>query len=235
MRYTDPQLLDALAARHVMGLQPLAARRRFRRLAQLSAAAATALARWEGHADRLAGVVPPSAPPATVWTAIERRTAPPAAQRASLGWLGGLLGLTAVAILAAGLVQTIGPAQAPAPALLEQALPASYVGILADPQGQARLLASVQRHARTLHFKWLGAPTVPAGTRLVLWAIPSEGPAVAIGQVPLADHASIEMPDTAEALLSKVARLAVAVQAVEADPTVAPADFLLTGHCAKLW
>lgn len=238
MKYADPQLLDELAARYVLGLQALLVRRRFQRLAQCDAAAAAALRRWEGHAARLADVVPACTPRPIVWAGIERRISPSvvsAQPRGRLRWLRGAIGLAAVVLLAAGLVPLLAPFGTPAPSVADKALPASYVGILADPQGQARLLASVQRHARTLHFKWLGAPPVPAGTRLVLWALPADGPPFEIGAVPLADHTAINLPATAESLLSKVERLGVAAPTAGDGKASPPDKFLLLGHCAKLW
>lgn len=229
--------LDELAARCALGLMTPRVRRRFLRIAARDPAVSDALTRWEETAARMAMAVPEIAPPTAVWSAVEARLAPAAhaatIRRGWLDWLRPALGVALVTVLAAGLVQMIGPR--PAAPDLEQALPASYVGILADASGRARLLVSSQRHGRTLHLKWLSAPEVPPGMRVELWALPAMGDGFRLGILPTTTPATLSMADTSEVLLSRVTRLAVAIRPVSSDGTVPPSAFDLTGHCAKLW
>ncbi len=232
----DPGLLDELAARYALGLQTARVRRRMVRLAARDAGVAAAVTRWETRASEMSASVPSIRPPERVWAAVEARLTPASTPRpARAGWLGWwrpALGLAMVVMVAAGLVQVIGPHQ-PLPGV-EQALPASYVGILADGGGTARLLVSSQRHGRTVHVKWLSPPQVPPGTRAELWALPKAGAPFFLGTLPLSDHGTLAMADTSEALLSQVTRLAVAYRST-GDPAQPPGEFVLTGHCAKLW
>ncbi|MCB1889428.1 MAG: anti-sigma factor [Rhodocyclaceae bacterium] len=233
----DPKLLDELAARHALGLQSARVRRRVGRLAARDATLSAAIARWEDIAARMSETTPPISPPARVWSAVENRLTPaPAARQKRPGWFDWLrpaLGFALVMVLAAGLVQMIGPRQ-PVPGV-EQALPASYVGILADRDGRARLLVSSQRHGRTAHIKWLVPPTLPAGTRAELWALPAEGEPFLLGVLPGEGPATVTLADTSEALLSRVARLGVAFRPADGDTSTPPTEFELIGHCAKLW
>ncbi|MCB1956627.1 MAG: hypothetical protein KDG55_13180 [Rhodocyclaceae bacterium] len=229
--------LDELAARCALGLMTPRVRRRFLRIAARDPAAFEALARWEETAARMAMAVPEIAPPAAVWRAIDARLAPAAqaapVRRGWLDWLRPALGFALVMVLAAGLVQMIGPR--PMAPNLEQALPASYVGILADASGRARLLVSSQRHGRTLHLKWLSPPEVPPGMQVELWALPAEGDGFRLGILPTSTPAEVAMADTSEALLSRVTRLAVAIRPAASEASAPPVTFDLTGHCAKLW
>jgi len=53
--------------------------------------------------------------------------------------------------------------------------------------------------------------------------------------VPAEGKGTIQMTDTSEKLLSAVPRLAVSVEDGPARAGTAPAPFVLTGNCVKLW
>lgn len=114
-------------------------------------------------------------------------------------------------------------------------LPQSYVGVLTDAAGNGRLLVSSLRHGRTLTLKVLGPiASLAEGERLVLWAVPAEGPAFAMGVVPASGTAVSLLSDTSEKLLSKVSRLIVTRETASA-PAMPSAAVVLSGNCAKLW
>ena len=73
MNYARPELADRLAAEYVLGSLQGPARRRFENLLPAHPMLRAAVARWEARLVPLSGSVPPVAPPAHVWTAIERR------------------------------------------------------------------------------------------------------------------------------------------------------------------
>jgi anti-sigma-K factor RskA len=108
------------------------------------------------------------------------------------------------------------------------------VGLLTDVAGNGKVLASSLRHGKTMSIKVIGPFTLPAAGRLVLWAVPANGPAFAIGTVPATGTAVAMLPDTSEKLLSKVSKLIVTVE-LDAAP-LAPSDqVFFRGNCAKLW
>jgi anti-sigma-K factor RskA len=243
MKYSDPRLVDQLAASYVLGTLAPRARRRFERLQRDRRDVAMAVGAWEARLGRLAQSVAPVTPSSRVWDAIAQRTRPEASVQARKGFswlLPAGLGLGGVA---AGVLATIG-LLATAPALFVTAdqvamrtggkLPHSYVGLLTDAQGNGKLLVSSLRHGRAMTVKVIG-PIEPraAGRKLVLWAMPASGAPFVLGTVPLTGSATTQLPDTSEKLLSKVSKLMVTEEAVDTPATPGPVVF--TGNCAKLW
>ena len=247
MRYSNPHLVEQLASAYVLGTLAGGARRRFERLKHDRVDVALAVAHWEARLGGLAQSVAPVEPAPRVWRAIEARTrgTSPAADRPSVaagsGWLrlagwatGGLvagLGL-ALAVLMVAPQLLMSPDQVALRA--GERLPASYVGLLTDADGNGKVLVSSLRHGRVVTVKVIGplqAP--PAGQRMVLWAVPPEGAPFVLGTVPAQGSATSRLPDTSEKLLSKVGKLMVTLEAGEA-PAV-PGTVLLRGNCAKLW
>jgi len=246
MRYGDPRLVDHLASAYVLGTLAAGARRRFERLRRDRADVALAVAQWEERLGRLAASVPPVQPAPRVWKAIEARTRPaPVASakgvQGARGWLPAAWGLGG---LAAGLATAFALLVA-TPGLFLSAdqlalrtggkLPQSYVGLLTDAQGNGKLLVSSLRHGRVLTVKAIGAiDAPPAGSFLVLWAVPTQGAPFLLGTAPASGTATSMLPETSERLLSKVGKLMVTLESSErpAAPSGAP---LFSGNCAKLW
>lgn len=252
MNYDRPELLDRLAGGYVLGTLRGGARRRFERLIAQRPAARAAVAAWEQRMAPLAQSVPPVAPPARVWAAIDARTAAratdrPGAARSAAGgrrwpaWLGPALGVAFGAVLTVGVVRL-------EPGLLmslerlaqrEQALPQSYVGLLTDAQNQPTLLVSSTRHGTRVTVKFLRPVAVPAGQVIQVWALPKDGAPIPLGVAPPATppgSTQFALAATSDALLSNVPRLAVSFEPapVTAAPAAAPV-FVLSGFCVKLW
>ena len=118
-----------------------------------------------------------------------------------------------------------------------EALPASYVGLLTDAAGQPSVLASSRRQGRQLTVKMLRPIVVPAGSVAMLWALPKDGAAAfPIGVVPASGSAIIGLGAPSERLFSNVSRLAVSIEPGPAKAGDRPSgEFVLTGHCVKLW
>nr|WP_255428040.1 anti-sigma factor [Ramlibacter cellulosilyticus] len=234
-------MVDRLAAAYVLGTLSQRARRRFERLHRDRADVQLAVGGWEARLNRLAASVPPVPPPHRVWQGIAQHTRPRSAsgQQRARWWMPagvGALGVLAGGTLAAALLFAL-------PSLLftpdqvamrmGQKLPQSYVGLLTDAQGNAKLLVSSLRHGRTMTLKVLGPIAEPAAGRLVLWAVPADGAPFMLGTIPMRGSETHEMPDTSEKLLSRVSRLVVTAE-TEPNPTT-PSVTLFTGTCAKLW
>lgn len=243
MRYADPRLVDHLAAAYVLGTLAPRARSRFERLQRDRSDVDLAVANWEARLGGLAQSVVPVKPSARVWRAIEARTralAAPNAKASGGGWLR-LTG-TALAGVMAGVAASVALFTL-APALVVttdqvamrsgEKLPQSYVGLLADAQGDGKLLVSSLRRGKVMTMKVIGPITPPATGHLVLWAVPADGPAFALGAVPLAGSTTSQLPDSSERLLAKVRKLVVTLETSQAPATPGPVVF--SGNCAKLW
>ena len=88
-----------------------------------------------------------------------------------------------------------------------------------------------------LTVKLLQPIVVPAGRVAQLWALPKDGSAAfPVGVVPASGSGTITLADTSEKLFFNVARLAVSLEPAAAKPGDQPtAEFVLSGHCVKLW
>jgi anti-sigma-K factor RskA len=240
MNYHRPELLDRLASEYVLGTLRGRARRRFEQLLRHLPAAQEAVRAWEARLAPLAIAVPPVRPPARVWAAIESRTSPERRAISFASWWKPLLGFALGSLLTVGLVQWFPASFVSLDGLAqrEQALPQSYVGLLLDKEGRPTLLVSSTRHGTRVTVKSLRPIDVPPGKVLQVWALPREGAPFPLGiatptKPPGSTH--FEMSATSEKLLSNVPRLAVSLEDAPARPGAAPGEFILTGHCVKLW
>jgi anti-sigma-K factor RskA len=242
MNYDRPELLDRLAAEYVFGTMSARVRRRFQKIQRALPAAQQAVQVWEQRLTPLAQSVPPEQPSASAWEAIDRRTGgqasrPVAPTPAWLAWLKPALGVAFGVIVTLGLVRLYPTAVVPVDQIVQQrgTLPASYVGLLTDAANNPVVLASSTRYGKIMTIKILRKVDVPPGKVLQLWALPKEGAAFPLGVVPAEGQSSFPMADTSEKLLSSVPRLAVSVEDAPARAGTAPAPYLLTGNCVKLW
>ena len=245
MRYTHPALLDHLASTYVLGTLGGGARRRFERLLAERHDLRLLVAQWDQRLAQLATSVPPQQPSPEVWNKIEQRTR---SKHKPWGFLGGF-GLPLVPVVS-GLGGLLGGVALCAALLLSfptllfsvdqlamragERLPQSYVGLLVDENANGKVLLSSLRHGRTATIKAIGPITPPAQGHLILWALPPQGPALRIGEVPTKGTAEFEMAQSSEQLLSKVSKLVVTL-----EDSVQPAQIgnriVFTGNCAKLW
>jgi anti-sigma-K factor RskA len=116
-------------------------------------------------------------------------------------------------------------------------LPQSYVGLLTDSAGRPTVLASSKRHGTVMTVKLLQPVAIPAGSVAQLWALPKDGSAAfPVGVVPGNGTATVALADTSEKLFFNVSQLAVSIEAAPAKAGGKPSgDFVLSGHCVKLW
>jgi anti-sigma-K factor RskA len=238
MNYLLPERLDRLAREYALGTLAGPARRRFERVLRQAPAAVRAVGAWQERLSGLAGAGPPMQPRDSVWRGIEQRLFTTSAPRAGL-W--GLLSLRALGgVLAGVLVGAVLLRLQPGLIGLEppsDTLPQSYVGLLLDSAGKPTVLASSKRHGKLMTVKLLQPVDIPAGSVAQLWALPADGSAAfPVGVVPGKGTASVALADTSEKLFFKVSRLAVSFEAAPARPGDKPTgEFVLSGHCVKLW
>jgi len=242
MNYDRAELLDRLAAEYVFGTMSARVRRRFQVIQRTLPAAKHAVEAWERRLTPLARSVPPAAPSAAAWDAIDRRTGGQPSRSAApafawLAWLKPVLGVAVGVVATLGLVRLYPSAVVNVDAIVQQrgTLPESYVGLLTDGANNPVVLASSTRHGRTMSIKILRKVDVPPGKVLQLWALPKEGAAFPLGVVPSEGKGAFQLADTSEKLLSSVPRLAISVEDAAAGRGAAPAPYLLSGNCVKLW
>jgi len=243
MNYLLPERLDRLAREYALGTLAGAARRRFERLLRQTPAAMRAVGAWQERLGGLAGAVPPMQPGESVWRALEQRlfASPRVAPRGPLQWLWGVLSVRALGGVLAGALLCVALLRLQ-PGLIgmepqSDVLPQSYVGLLTDSAGKPTVLASSKRHGRLMTVKLLQPVVIPVGSVAQLWALPRDGGAAfPVGVVPGSGTGTVALADTSEKLFFDVSRLAVSIEAAPAKAGDKPSgDFVLSGHCVKLW
>ena len=241
MNYDHPQLLDKLAASYVLGTMSAGARKRFSRVLVDSMAAQRAVAEWQTRLAPLSQSIAPVSPPDRLWRAIAARTRP---AHAAPGWLAKIAGnyaawLKPALAFSLGVVLAVGVVHQMPQTINMQArsnvLAASYVGLLTDAAGTPVLAASSLRHGKVLSVKVLRPLDIPAGRVAQLWALPTGGAPIPVGVIPSGEKATqLRLAAPAEDIFAKVPKLAVSYE--PAPMAKAPSgDFVLSGHCIKLW
>jgi anti-sigma-K factor RskA len=244
MNYLSPERLERLAREYALGTLAGPARRRFERVLRQAPAAMRAVGAWQERLNGLAGAVPAMQPSESLWRALEQRlftSSPRVAPERPLQWLRGVLSGRALAGALVGAFLCVALLRLQ-PGLigmepLSEVLPQSYVGLLTDSAGKPTVLASSKRHGRVMTVKLLQPVDIPAGSVAQLWALPADGSAAfPVGVVPGSGTASVALADTSEKLFFNVSRLAVSIEAAPARAGDKPSgDFVLSGHCVKLW
>jgi anti-sigma-K factor RskA len=246
MNYLQPERLEALARAHALGTLSPRASRRFARVIATSAPAAQAVADWQQRLRVLEDGAPEAPQPRPlVWNNVQarlfgREAAPEPARshvrgrtRAWAGWSGGL-GLVFGASLCAVLL--LAQPQWVALERSSEAAPASYVGVLSDPQGHALVATTARRHGTRLTVRLLHPIALAAGQQLAVWAWNDADPTPRlVGRSPNVQSADIALAAPAESLLATMTHLGVS--AADAGPVAPtpPAAFLAQGPCAKVW
>jgi anti-sigma-K factor RskA len=246
MNYLHPQRLDRLAREYALGTLSGGARRRFERVLRQSPAATLAVGVWQERLAHLAGSVPAMQPRDAVWRGLEQRLFAPApaasaAKPSPWRWLGDLLSARTLGSALAGVLLCVLVLRMQ-PDLIgmeprRETLPASYVGLLTDPAGNPTVLASSRRHGRQLTVKLLQPLVVPGSSVAQLWALPKDGGApFPVGVLPAQGSGTVALADTSEKLFFNVARLGVSFESAPAKAGDKPSgEFVLSGHCVKLW
>lgn len=115
------------------------------------------------------------------------------------------------------------------------ALPDSYVGVLANAQGQPGLIVSSLRQGRRVDIKQVTPVEVPAGKTLYLWRIDKAGGVASVGPLAEGRFTHLELGEPAEKVFFPAVELAVSLEAVGGRPEAPSLPFVYRGLCGKLW
>jgi anti-sigma-K factor RskA len=219
MDYAKPERIDALASQYAAGLLRGGARRRYEALLPSHPALRAAHQRWQARLGPLAAALPPEAPPARVWRAIESRLwpatpAPPWWQRLT-AWRG-LAALASSAALALAVVVALPERSQPPVVVVLQ-------GTGGDAQGVNSFVASVSGDGRALVTRPLLQVALQNDRALELWSVPPEGSPRSLGLIS-ASGATVITRERLPASLLKggTAALAVSVEPPGGSPTGTP-------------
>ncbi|WP_417414208.1 anti-sigma factor domain-containing protein [Hoeflea sp.] len=230
---TGAQIPDdnALAGEYVLGVLPLAERRRVEERMASDSGFATLVASWQADLSNLDDAYQPEMPPSGVKARIDARLFAEAAKPAgglwgSLVFWRGLAFASVAAAVAFGiytsdLASPAGPGQAPA-LVAELGAPGSSVGLIAalDPADGAFTITPA-------------AFSPDDGKSLELWLVPGEGAPVSLGLVP-GDGGRLVLDRNLVSQISDGALLAVSVEPLGGSPTgVATGPVVLSGALVK--
>jgi anti-sigma-K factor RskA len=214
MRYDDAQLLDRLAAEHVLGTLRGAARRRFERLCATHGAARAALHRWEDEWLVLSRQLSPVAPSARVWANVRARLfgaqAPRPGRRRRWQLAAAAASLIAVTVLVSVLYRETHPAL-------------QTLAVLGRDSAHPwwRIEKSGKLDALTL--RAVGAVEPLPGKAYELWALPRGGVApVSLGLLPAGGSFARALTATQRAALAAADKVAVSVEPSGGSPTGSP-------------
>lgn len=211
MRRPNPDLIDALAARYVVGTMGRLARRRFEAYCASSPLARRAVLDWQQQLQPLAREVQAIRPPRRVWRKIQRRLGPAPTHSRNLPWLWPLASATLAAVaLALGV-------------LLWQGQPkVDYVAAVTSEEGQVAWSVSIDANDR-LVVNAAAVPTLPATQTHELWVLPANGSnPVSLGLIPQLGEQRIILSERQQNALLGATTLAVSIEPAGGSPTGVP-------------
>ena len=218
MNYQQAELLDRLAAEYTLGTLRGRARRRFERLCADSAAARSAVYRWEDHWSVLSRTVQPVEPSPQAWAAVRRRlfgddAAAPAAPRVRRWrrWqLAAAAGLVAVALVVGLIVRQ------PAPPALQT------LAVLGTDTAHPVWRLERRLPLTSLTIEVVGTVPEAAGKSYELWALPRGAAPVSLGVLPAAGSAERTLSERQRTALLAADKVAVSVEPFGGSPTGSP-------------
>jgi anti-sigma-K factor RskA len=217
MNYSNPKLLDELAAQYALGTLRGGARRRFQRICQQDRSALAAVRRWEDHLVDLAATIAPERPSAAVWQRIQQRLGHGSARSRSglFGWWTRTQWAMAasVALLAGAIAWwTVTP-----PA-------AQLVATIADQQQNQLWRIEAAQQREELHIIASAALTKDAQHAYELWALPKQPGAapVSLGLMPQTGERALQLNAAQRLALAGAEKVAISLEPVGGSPTGAP-------------
>lgn len=234
--HQHPETVDRLAAEYALGTLAAPARRRMETLMTQRRDIAQAVGPWH---ERLGGVLaaqPPLPVDPGAWHRLETRLfGEPRKATQTTAWWSRWLSPIPAGTLALGLLlgSVLGPLWEASRSTTQ--LPESYVGVLANADGQPGLIVSSLRKGLTVDLKQLSPVEVPEGKTLYLWTIDKGGQVHAVAAIPGGAFVSAPLSQPAEEAFFPAVELAVSIETAGAAPPQPTGPFVYRGLCGKLW
>jgi anti-sigma-K factor RskA len=218
VKYSNPQLRDAIAAEYVLGTLQGAARRRFERSLKDDPRLRHLVTQWQSRLTPLDELVEPVRPPARVWRKIEDRIAA-AGRRRRLNDMGLWRGASIVSAACALLLAIYIVLQLPR---AEEKM----VVVMAGDQGTPAMTVSWPMKSRgppKLRIRVIGHPDMPAGTSWELWMLPGgDQKPVSLGLIGTAPTQELTVPPHLAPIINSAAGLAMSQEPAGGSPTGLP-------------
>ena len=219
MRYETQELLDRLAAEHVLGTLRGPARRRFERLCAESAAARGALHRWEDDWSVLSRSLRPIQPSERVWANVNRRlfgarSAAPRVSRWRTWQLAAAASLIAVALIVGLIVH-------------QQQPPLQTLAVLGTDSAHPLWRIERRTQLAALTIRVVGPVQRLPGKAYELWALPRGGAPVSLGLLPAGGTYERTLNSAQRAALLAADKVAVSVEPAGGSPTGSPTGLVV--------
>jgi anti-sigma-K factor RskA len=239
--HQHPDTIERLAGEYALGAMAAPARRRLETVMRQRPDVHQAV--WAWH-DRLSGALAAQTPLSVdpkQWERLQERVFPVAASKkpSRPSWWSRWVAPIPAAALVAGVLlgSVIVPLMEASRTGSERSaqLPASYVGVLATPDGKPGLIVSSLRKGTTVDLKQLVPAVVPDGQTLYLWSIDKDGKVLAIAPIPNGPFVSAALSAPAETIFLPAVELAVSIEPQGSAPAQPSGAFVYRGLCGKLW
>lgn len=217
MNYGTPELLDRLAAGHVLGTLQGRARQRFEGILAGDLQARLAVARWEMKLAPLSMELAPIEPPRRVWRRIEERLRIRRASRVGGGVWQALAAVLAVAAIGLGAYVLTREPKVEVQVALNKP---DHVAVFTTPDAKPLWLLSAYSAAGELRAVAVNVPALAHDKDYELWMVPKSGAAaVSLGLLPASGEVTLPLDAKASAILAASGILAVSLEPAGGSPT----------------
>ena len=230
MNYSNPDLIEVLAQRYVLGTMSYRARRRFAQILEQHAGAQERVDAWEERLQPLLTSLDPVKPSQLVWHRIARELNQQSVLKpqSSVSLVGGFKA-AAIAVLTITLgVTSLGWWQASNKApetiieMVEILKPeAATIAVLGNAE-TSFWVARIYHQSARLDLSAQNTVEANADKDYELWAIQDDGTPVSLGLLPKTGKISIALGASALAAISRSALLAVSLEPLGGSPQPVP-------------
>ena len=218
MNYDDPDTIDALAREYVLGTLDGRARRRFEGLLRSQPTVQAAVSEWDARLAPMNQEHEPVQPPASVWTAIQRRISQdvgaPVPWWRAVGLWQGMAAALAVLSIVLGLVLLQRP---PVPEL------PTYVAVVVDAQNQPVWSVHLSPTDAQVYVQPINPAQRAADQDFELWLLPADGAApISLGLLPMDESRTLRLSAPAVQAAPTAPAVAVSLEPAGGSQTGAP-------------
>lgn len=227
MNYSEPDLLEALAQRYVLGTMSVRARRRFAEIIDSNEQARQCVLQWEERLSPMLLALDPVKPSDLVWQRIAREIKLESRPAAAPG--RGLANTAVVAFLAIGISITglgwwqssLQPLEKVIETVVVSEPEAPAISVLADAQGSYWVARIYPKSAR-LDIEAQTAVTARSDRDYELWTLQDDGTPVSLGLLPQAGARTLQLDAPVIEAIARSNTLAVSLEPVGGSPQAVP-------------
>jgi anti-sigma-K factor RskA len=234
MKVENPELINLLAERYVLGVQHGAARRRFASIAAARPDVSNAIRYWEARLTPLAWSVQPMQPSELVWQRIRRElgigkpsagNAPPASGRWAA--LAAMFAFAALIMAGGGWRAAHRPPEVVTETVIEPVPESVAVALINGDDGQPLWLTRIAPLSGELSVRVVNDDEARPDNDYELWALTDAGVPVSLGLLPQAGERQLTLTTDALTALASSSTVAVSLEPPGGSPQPTPSGPVL--------